>query len=434
MDLSCNRWWSTEQQSGDIVLGGTSGGDFIVAGPGVQTLALEQGGECDVQTMTVNKPSGYARLTGTMRVSGSLTLTGGVIVAVDSGLVILEDNVTVSGASDLSHVEGPVEKVGNDAFTFPIGRNGIYQPLTISAPSSTSHTFQAEYFDEDSDPDYTHSSRDGSIAYLDRTQYWMFDKTAGTGGVYVTLGWRDVDCGISSINDPDICSWNGSQWKNYGNASATGTTTTGTATTNKTSDFYGPYAWGNFSGISAHAGPDRVMEAGDTVSIGIMTQENWDYDWTPSGTVEQADTAITRAFPTSKTEYVLEVTGENSCTATDTAVVNITIMPEDTAHSSLDFVVNNGQLIDTDGAPRPDIGIYSHQASPMLYCGDNRLSFVHAKIDTVAATPDTLARVDINFLNTSGGPGPLGMGLNSHHYNYYYAHCPDGGHPYPIIQ
>jgi hypothetical protein len=237
---------------------------------------------------------------------------------------------------------------------------------------------------------------------------------------------RDVACGISSISDPDVCAWNGTQWKNLGNANEAGTVVTGTAGTEKTSSMYGAYTWGNFSGISAQAGPDRVMEAGDTVEIGVMVQPDWDYAWTPSATVEEPDSAITRAYPTTKTEYVLEVTGENSCVATDTMVVYITVLPEDTARSSLDFVVNNGQIIDTDGAPRPDIGIYSHQASPMLYCADNRLSFVHSKIDTVAATPDTLARVDINFHETFREAEPLGMGLNSHHYNYYYAHCPDG--------
>ena len=143
-------------------------------------------------------------------------------------------------------------------------------------------------------------------------------------------------------------------------------------------------------------------------------------------TVEQIDTPITWAWPTSTTQYTLEVTGENSCTALDSMTVYITVMPEDTARSSLDFVVNNGQIIDTDGAPRPDIGIYSHQASPMLYCSDTIISFVHAKIDTVAATPDTLARVDINFLETVRQADPLGMGLNTHYYNYYHPHCPDG--------
>jgi hypothetical protein len=415
-----------DEQGGNIILGGPYGGDFTIAGPGVQTLALEQGNLILASKITVNKPSGYCRLTGTMEVTGSLTFVNGVIHTVDNGLVLIQDGVTVSGASDASHVQGPVEKEGNDAFAFPIGRNGIYQPLAISAPSSTAHTFRAEYFDEDSDPDYTHSSRDGSIAYLDRSQYWIYGRTAGTGHVYVTLGWRDVACGIASISDPDVCAWNGTQWKNLGNEAEAGTVVTGTARTAKTASIYGPYTWGNFSGISAQAGPDRVMEAGDTVQIGTMTQPDWDYDWTPSGTLDDATAAITLAWPTTKTQYVLEVEGENGCTATDTAVVFITEMLEDTARSSLDFVVNNGQIIDTDGAPRPDIGIYSHQASPMVYCGDNRISFVHSKIDTLAATPDTLARVDINFHETFREAEPLGMGLNSHYYNYYYAHCPDG--------
>lgn len=414
------------EQAGNIILGGSYGGDFTIAGNGVQTLALEQGNEVSASKVSVNKPSGHARLTGTMRVTGSLTLTNGVIHTVDTGLVVVADNATVTGAADNSHVEGPVLKEGNDAFSFPIGRNGIYQPLTISAPSTTAHTFRAEYFDEDSDPMHTHSSRDGSIAYLDRTQYWTYQRTAGTNNLYVTLGWRDVSCGIASINDPDVCAWNGTQWKNLGNSVPTGTTTTGTARTSKTTSVYGAYTWGNFSGIRANAGPDRVIVAGDTTNIGVEGNPDWDHGWTPTATVQDPDSAKTRAYPTTTTDYILEVTGENSCTAKDTATVFVTVLPEDTARSSLDFVVNNGQIIDTDGAPREDIGIYSHQASPMVYCADNRVSFVHAKIDTVAATPDTLARVDIHFHETFREAEPLGMGLNSHHYNYYYAHCPDG--------
>ncbi len=418
--LYCN------QQAGNIILGGPYGGTFKVVGTANQTMDLQQGGTILSRNVQINKPSGRVFLKGEMDVDQALTLTSGVVRTLHDAFVNIRDGVTVSGTSDASYIEGLVEKDGNDVFTFPVGRNGIYQPLTISAPSSTAHTFRAEYFDEDSDPSYTHSSRVANIAYLDRTQYWMFTRTAGTGHVAVTIGWRDVACGISSISDPDVCAWNGTQWKNMGNAAEAGTVVTGTARTEKASPFYGPYTWGNFSGISAHAGPDRVMEAGDTVQIGIMTQPDWDYDWTPSGTVEEPDSAITRAYPTTKTQYVLEVTGENSCTATDTAIVFITVMPEDTARSSLDFVVNNGQIIDTDGAPRPDIGIYSHQASPMVYCGDNRVSFVQSKIDTLAATPDTLARVDINFHETFRNAEPLGMGLNPHHYNYYYAHCPEG--------
>jgi len=157
-----------------------------------------------------------------------------------------------------------------------------------------------------------------------------------------------------------------------------------------------------------------------------MDQPAWTYEWTPSTALEDDEEAITRAWPSATTQYVLEVEGENGCIAKDTMLVYVTKVPESEGTSSLDFVVNNGQLIDTEGAPRPDIGIYSHHASPMVYCADNRLSFVHARIDTVAATPDTLARVDILFEDTYREASPIGMGLNPHHYNYYLAHCPEG--------
>lgn len=174
-----------------------------------------------------------------------------------------------------------MRKTGNDAFTFPIGRGDIYQPLTISAPSTTGHTFEAEYFDFDSDPDHDHANRQVSISYLDRTQYWNFNKLSGTTGVYLTMGWRDVACGIASISTPKICSWypaGAGEWKNLGNSSPTGTVVTGTATTTKTTDNYGAFAWGNFSGIHAYAGPDRAIATiYDTTAIGIMDQTAWDY-------------------------------------------------------------------------------------------------------------------------------------------------------------
>ena len=44
---------------------------------------------------------------------------------------------------------GSVKKIGNDAFTFPLGSaddaGGYYHPLTISAPASATDAFTAKY-------------------------------------------------------------------------------------------------------------------------------------------------------------------------------------------------------------------------------------------------------------------------------------------------
>jgi hypothetical protein len=274
---------------------------------------------------------------------------------------------------------------------------------------------------------YAHANRDASLHYLNHEEYWMLDRLATSNTVNVTLGWNAATCGLPTTDSLKVAAYNGTTWKDLGHGTTTGNTTTGTVRTAAASTVYGPYALANYTTVSAIAGPDRVIEAGDTATIGIVENTPaWLYDWTPATYVLDADSAITSAWPTVKTQYILEVEAENGCTQQDTMMVYITTTPESEGTSSLDFAVNNGQLIDTEGNPRPDIGIYSHNASPMLYCRDNVLSFVHAKLDTVAATPDTLARVDIQFEDTYTEASPLGMGQNAHHYNYYLAHCPEG--------
>jgi hypothetical protein len=402
------------EEAGNIILSGTAyGGNFIFAGVGNQVFRPMEGNAPMARKITINKPSGQVLLTGELPMSQQLVLTSGVIRCLNGAFVSFADNATVSGANDLSFVEGPVNKTGNDAFSFPVGRGDIYQPLTITAPGTTGHIFQAEYFDYDSDPDYDHANREVSINYLDRTQYWMFNKLSGSAGVYVTIGWRDVACGIASITTPKICAWStagSGQWKNLGNTNAAGTVVTGSARTTKTSEYYGPYTWGNFSGISAQAGPDRVIASGDSAHLGIMDQPAWDYEWTPATYVLDDEDAITRAWPTVKTDYILEVTGENGCIAKDTMTVFITTMPESEGTSSLDFVVNNGQLIDTEGAPRADIGIYSHNASPMLYCAENALSFVQSKIDTLSRNTRHPCPCGHPFPRNASGCPTLGHG------------------------
>lgn len=265
--------------------------------------------------------------------------------------------------------------------------------------------------------------------FRNREEHWRLDRLVTTNNVTVTIGWRDVDCGLPHTDSLRVAAYDTSGtgiWRNLGQGTVTGDTITGTVSTASASTIYGPFALANHTAVTAHAGPDRVMEQGDTVTIGTAAVPGWEYAWTPTAHIEHADSATTRAWPSAKTAYTLEVTAENGCVARDTAIVYITVVPESEGTSSLDFVVNNGQLIDTEGNLRPDIGIYSHNAGPMLYGLDNRLAFVHARIDTIASTPDTLARVDIRFHETHREASPLGMGQNPHHYNYYLAHCPQG--------
>src|SRR6185369_8956212 len=76
---------------------------------------------------------------------GSVVFTSGLLNT-SSNLLTLNAGSSVSGASDLSFATGPVKKIGNTAFTFPIGKSGSgYHAIGISAPGSATDAFTAEY-------------------------------------------------------------------------------------------------------------------------------------------------------------------------------------------------------------------------------------------------------------------------------------------------
>jgi len=49
----------------------------------------------------------------------------------------------VSGGSSTSYINGNCRKTGNEDFTFPVGNNGEYAPIGISAPANATDAFRA---------------------------------------------------------------------------------------------------------------------------------------------------------------------------------------------------------------------------------------------------------------------------------------------------
>lgn len=65
-------------------------------------------------------------------------------------------------------------------------------------------------------------------------------------------------------------------------------------------------------------------------------------------------------------------------------------------NKSIGFWENLGQIVGTDGLPRPDVKFYSEGGFPRAYLRDkSRASFVVALVDTNSATTDTMYRLDM---------------------------------------
>jgi hypothetical protein len=159
---------------------------------------------------------------------------------------------TATGASNSSFVSGPVKKVGNSGFKFPVGADYEYRMLEMSSPSTSSSEFTCEFI---SDTTLANSgARDTSIGYINRTAYWKLNRTVGTSQIYVTLSWDT----LSHLADTfvTIASWNGSMWKDLGMSILTGTKLSGSVKSSIVSSSYNEFALGYAISTAALGGCD----------------------------------------------------------------------------------------------------------------------------------------------------------------------------------
>ncbi|MBS1764286.1 MAG: T9SS type A sorting domain-containing protein [Bacteroidetes bacterium] len=99
-----------------------------------------------IYNMEINKPSGILTLSKTVKVDNNLNLLNGIINSSAAYLMIIENGATATGANNTSFVNGPVQKNGADAFTFPVGKNSSYRPIGMGAAASGGTTFWSENF------------------------------------------------------------------------------------------------------------------------------------------------------------------------------------------------------------------------------------------------------------------------------------------------
>jgi hypothetical protein len=129
---------------------------------------------------------------------------------------------------------GMVIKAGNQAFDFPLGNGILYSPAGISAPSSSTDTFLAQYFHQTpSAAGYNRALHDVSINHVSANEYWLINRGAtSSSNVKVTLGYNAASGGVTDMSALTVAHWynNGSStaWHDEGNGGTTGNNAAGT--------------------------------------------------------------------------------------------------------------------------------------------------------------------------------------------------------------
>ena len=108
--------------------------------------------------------------------------------------------------SHSAYSQAPVYSLGHPAFVFPVGDNGLYQPLAVSDADNTPRGVQ---FKRET---HASSERQSTIEHL-ADFYWAID---GQNNARVRLSWNSFS-GIDQIADETaalrIAGFNGTQWE-----------------------------------------------------------------------------------------------------------------------------------------------------------------------------------------------------------------------------
>ncbi len=184
--------------------------------------------------------------------SGSLKLTDGVFsMATTSDTMIVNDDVTLIGGNmEASYVSGWMKKVGDDAWTFPIGSSDRFARIGISAPATATSAFAARY-NEGNTGNYW-VPPDSVMTRVSSLEYWDLDRVTGSDDVFVTLYWEDGS--FSDIDDLDslvVAHFDGAyKWDNMGQSATTGTVAQGSITSGRAVSNFSPFTFGSIGEVA----------------------------------------------------------------------------------------------------------------------------------------------------------------------------------------
>ena len=338
--------------------------DLTLNGSGAQTLSKVSGTET-IKSLTVNNSgAGSVTLSTPYVVTTALTLTNGSLNTTSSNTLTLNNGATLTGGSNTSFVSGPMIKIGNSAFTFPLGSASLgasaYHPLSISAPSVATDKFNAQYVAVGQALGF---STDDSVQSMSTCEYWNLTRSAGSSNVQVTLGWNANNCSGATYTSYRIASFDGTQWNNQGEGSfsvagSTGTITTRTALTFAQSSqplcvaqqrststvFTSTGAGGNWnsaaswtstggSGSTPAAGDSVVIASGSPITVNVASAARSINIQSGASLTISSALALTRFF-----QFDGTATGSGAISMTNSANVFIGGSHANTLTSSISFL------------------------------------------------------------------------------------------------
>lgn len=390
---------------------------LFFSGSNVQTISGAALSE--LKSLTINKSGGHVLLNETVAIDSMLTLTKGVIVSDTSHLLVINNGAIVSGASDSSYVSGPVKKIGNTAFTFPLGDNslttGAFHPLSITTPVVATDAFTAQYFAKNVLSDYPSDTiiQTDSIASISNCEYWNLKRSAGSSEVIPSLDWNVNSCNVQSASELLVSGWNGNQWKSFGNAGTSSNGNTGRIIAKDSIEgLLLPVPIHITIGIGilkVSAGIDKLVCLGNSTTLTASVSGSIgsvSYSWSPSTGLNSTNILQPIATPTVTTTYKLTVTETAFLHRhrSDSVIVIVHQLPTVTASSNTAICLGSSTTLTASGANTyawsPSTGLSSATGTSVTASPNSTTTYIITGTDTSGCIDTATAMVIISSLPT----------------------------------
>jgi hypothetical protein len=103
-----------------------------------------------------------------------------------------------------------MKKIGDEAFVFPVGKDGTWRRIGIQDLTDAGTEFTAEYFPEA----YANTSAlSPGLISVSSLEHWTLNRSGSSDDARVQLFWEDATAsGIDDCNTLVVARWNGSAW------------------------------------------------------------------------------------------------------------------------------------------------------------------------------------------------------------------------------
>ncbi len=213
---------------------------------GTSAQSLSGANVYKAKNVLINNVAGVT-LNQSIEADGLVTFTNGIVSG--SAPFRFAANGTHTSASDISHVNGTVVKLGTGSFDYPVGDGVHYQKASTNL-TDNSLGMQVRYIAADAGvaPFGTTGTEATALVAYNPKEYWSMTPIGSATGS-ATIYWDAINnTGISNVSDLKVAHLSGGNWLNEG-TSGSGTAASGNVTSNSVST-WSPFTLGSISLLS----------------------------------------------------------------------------------------------------------------------------------------------------------------------------------------